>query len=151
MDATKQKAKSKDKFIGLPPNKRYCLTSLARHKVTESRIVVFGTQTISSPHHGFIRQSYFLSSKMLHALLSRKLKSNIPFLHIDDNTNSPLERSTKNDRTCRIAINIKHNEIYGYIVPICNNKNIIDPSHRFLNSRIRKMQIKRALINLIEA
>ena len=67
VDATKQK--EKDKFIGLPPNKRYCLTPLARHKAIESRIVVFGAQTISSPHHGFIRQSYFLSRKVLHALL----------------------------------------------------------------------------------
>ena len=67
VDATKQK--EKDKFIGLPPNKRYCLTPLARHKVMESRIVVFGAQTISSPHHGFIRQSYFISRKMFHALL----------------------------------------------------------------------------------
>ena len=30
VDTTKQKGK--DKFIGLPPNKRYCLTPLARHK-----------------------------------------------------------------------------------------------------------------------
>ena len=30
VDATKQKGK--DKFIGFPPNKRHCLTPLARHK-----------------------------------------------------------------------------------------------------------------------
>ena len=32
---------------------------------------------------------------------------------------------------------IKNNEIYGHIIPICNNKNIINPSHRFLNGAIR--------------
>ena len=63
-----QNRKKKDKFIGLPPNKRYCLTPLAKHKAIESRIVVFGAQTISSPHHGFIRQSYFISRKVFHAL-----------------------------------------------------------------------------------
>ena len=46
--------------------------------------------------------------------------------------------------------NVKHNEIHGYIVPICNNKNIIDPSHGFLDSRIRKMQIKRTLFDLMK-
>ena len=35
MDATKQK--EKDKFIGLPPNKRYCLTPLARHSMMLSQ------------------------------------------------------------------------------------------------------------------
>ena len=64
-----QNRKKKDRFVGLPPNKRYCLTPLARQKVMESRIVIFGAQTISSPHHRFIRQSYFLSRKMLHALI----------------------------------------------------------------------------------
>ena len=63
-----RKQKSKDKFIGLPPNKRYCLTPLARHKAIESSIVVFGAQTINGPHHGFIRESYFLSRKVFHAL-----------------------------------------------------------------------------------
>ena len=32
-------------------------------------------------------------------------------------------------------------KIYGHIIPICNNKNIINSSHRFPNSGIRKMQI----------
>ena len=35
VDATKQK--EKDKFIGLPPNKRYCLTPLARHSMMLSQ------------------------------------------------------------------------------------------------------------------
>ena len=46
VDATKPK--ENDKFIGLPPNKRYCLTPLARHKVMKSRIIILGAQTISS-------------------------------------------------------------------------------------------------------
>jgi len=40
-----QNRKKKDRFVGLPPNKRFCLTPLARQKVMESRIVIFGAQT----------------------------------------------------------------------------------------------------------
>ena len=48
-----QNINKKDIFVGLPPNKRYCLTPLARHKAIASSIVVFGAQTISrvNTHH----------------------------------------------------------------------------------------------------
>ena len=36
----------------------------------------------------------------------------------------------RNNWTRRIAINIKNNKIYGHIIPICKNKNIINSSQR---------------------
>ena len=51
-----QKARNKNK-IGSPPNKRYRLTPLARHKKTriDLSITIFGRQSISGSHNRFIR------------------------------------------------------------------------------------------------
>src|SRR3990170_7801780 len=50
--------------IGLPPNKRYCLTPLARHIAIDLGIVIFGIKSISSPHNRFIWQLNFISWKV---------------------------------------------------------------------------------------
>ena len=61
-----QKAKNKKK-IGLPPNKRYCLMPLARHKTRiDLGIVIFGMQSINGSHNRFIRKFNFLSWKVFH-------------------------------------------------------------------------------------
>ena len=53
----KQKQKHKNK-IGLPPNKRYCLTPLARHNAIDLSIFIFGMQllncTLINPKRFFV-------------------------------------------------------------------------------------------------
>ena len=58
-----QKNKNKDK-IGLPPNKHYCLTPLARRKArVDLSVIIFGMQSISGSHNRFIRQLIFFPGK----------------------------------------------------------------------------------------
>jgi hypothetical protein len=50
----KQKTKI-NLFIGLPPNKRYHFTPLARRKAKDSSVIILSIQTISSSHNRFTR------------------------------------------------------------------------------------------------
>ncbi|KAI4972568.1 hypothetical protein ZWY2020_003493, partial [Hordeum vulgare] len=106
-------------FILLLPN----MSDSSKPNVQSIRMSFF---FISSYYFPSLSSSSSSSSSSL-LLLLLLLTSLFSFCRFDSLHGSS---STKNDGTCRIAINIKHNEIYGYIVPICNNKNIIDPSHR---------------------
>ena len=74
-----QNRKKKDRFVGLPPNKRFCLTPLARHSMMLSQNTRIEAQR---EHHkaceSHISLTYFLCIGILWAIkLSRQSKTSI--------------------------------------------------------------------------
>ena len=63
---------------------------------------------------------------MFHPVLERELEFDIPLLHVNNSTNCAKKRTSKNNWTRGLTLNIHDNKINGNIIIIDNNKNIIN-------------------------
>src|SRR4051812_29071538 len=83
---------------------------------------------------------------MFHPFLERELELDIPLFHVNNNTNCAKKRTSQNNWTRGLTLNVHHSEINGNIIVIDNDKNFIDLSQRFLYRRFDKTNTKRTRI-----
>src|SRR3954471_10193138 len=83
---------------------------------------------------------------MFHHLFERELEFHIPLFHVNNNTNGVNKRTSQNNWTSGLALNVHNSEINGNIIVIDSDKNIIDLPQRFLYGRINKTNTKRTRI-----
>src|SRR3954470_4677873 len=83
---------------------------------------------------------------MFHPFLERELEFDIPLFHVNDSTNCAKKRTSQNNWTRGLTLNVHNSEINGNIIVIDNDKNIVDFPQRFLYGRINKMNTKRTMI-----
>src|ERR1044071_2210405 len=80
---------------------------------------------------------------MFHPFLERELDLDSSLFHVSDSTNCAKKRTSQNNWTRGLTLNVHNSEINGNIIVIENNKNIVDLPQRFLYGRINKMNTKR--------
>src|ERR1041384_5372018 len=83
---------------------------------------------------------------MFHPFLERELEFDSSLLHVNDSTNCAKKRTSQNNWTRGLTLNVHNSEINENIIVIDNDKNIIDLPQRFLYGRINKMSTKRTRI-----
>src|SRR3954470_12971927 len=83
---------------------------------------------------------------MVHPFLERELEFDSSLFHVNDSTNFAKKRTSQNNWTRGLTLNVHNREINGNIIVIDNDKNIIDLPQRFLYERIDKTNTKRARI-----
>src|SRR3954465_8132810 len=74
--------------------------------------------------------------------LERELEFDIPLFHVNNNTNCAKKRTSQNNWTRGLTLNVHNSEINGNIIVMDNDKNIIDLTQRFLYERIDKTNTK---------
>src|SRR3954469_5575083 len=74
------------------------------------------------------------------------MEFDIPLFHANDCTNGAKKRTSQNNWTRGLTLNVHNSEINGNIIVIDNDKNIIDLPQRFLYERIDKTDTKRTRI-----
>src|SRR3954468_687991 len=79
---------------------------------------------------------------MFHPFFERELEFDIPIFHVNNNTNVGKKRTSQNNWTRGLTLNVHNSEINGNIIVIDNDKNIIDLPQRFLYRRIDKTNTK---------
>src|SRR4051812_34842830 len=80
---------------------------------------------------------------MFHPFLERELEFDIPLFHVNNSTNGAKKRTSQNNWTRGLTLNVHNSEINGNIIVIDNDKNIIDLPQRFLYGRIDKTNTKK--------
>src|SRR3954471_23383181 len=80
--------------------------------------------------------------EVFHPFLERELEFDIPLFHVNNSTNSAKKRTSQNNWTRGITLNVHNSEINGNIIVIENDKNIIDLPQRFQYGRIDKTNTK---------
>src|ERR1041384_4587635 len=83
---------------------------------------------------------------MFHPFLERELVLDIPLFHVNNSTNRAKKRTSQNNWTRGLTLNVHNSEINGNIIVIDNDKNIIGLPQRFLYGRIDKTNTKRTRI-----
>src|SRR3954462_3850717 len=83
---------------------------------------------------------------MFHPFLERELEFDIPLFHVNNSTNGAKKRTSQNNWTRELTLNVHNSEINGNIIVIDNDKNIINLPQRFLYRRIDKKNTKRTRI-----
>src|SRR3954468_23906186 len=84
--------------------------------------------------------------EMFHPFLERELEFDSSLFHVNDSTNCAKKRTSQNNWTRGLTLNVHNSEINGNIIVIDNDKNIVDLPQRFLYGRINKMNTKRTRI-----
>src|SRR3954464_3548912 len=126
---------------GLPPESAY-LKPLARLNANRSSFF----KKITSPCNGLKRQLNLFPREVFHPFLERELEFDIPLFHVNNITNGAKKRTSQNNWTRGLTLNVHNSEINGNIIVIDNDKNIIDLPQRFLYKRIKKTNTKRTRI-----
>src|SRR3954465_2693227 len=83
---------------------------------------------------------------MFHPFLERELEFDSSLFHVNDSTNCAKTRTSKNNWTRGVTLNVHNSEINGNIIVIDNDKNIVYLTQRFLYGRINKTNTKRTRI-----
>src|SRR3954451_17279637 len=83
---------------------------------------------------------------MFHPFLERELEFDIPLFHVNDSTNRAKKRTSQNNWTRGLTLNVHNSEINGNIIVIDNDKHIVDPPQRLIYGGINKTNTKRARI-----
>src|ERR1041384_6583239 len=83
---------------------------------------------------------------MFHPFLERELELDSSLFHVNDSTNCAKKRTSQNNWTRGLTLNVHNSEINGNIIVIENDKNIVDTPQRFLYGGINKTNTKRARI-----
>src|SRR3954469_21432674 len=83
---------------------------------------------------------------MLHPFLERELEFDSSLFHVNNSTNCAKKRTSQNNWTRGLTLNVHNSEINGNIIVIDNDKNIVDLPQRFLHGRINKTKSKRTRI-----
>src|SRR3954465_10025398 len=83
---------------------------------------------------------------MFHPFLERELEFDSSLFHVNNSTNCAKKRTSQNNWTRGLTLNVHNNEINGNIIVINNNKYIIDLPQRFIYGRINKANTKRTRI-----
>src|SRR4051812_21346391 len=93
------------------------------------------------------RQLNIFPREVFHPFFEREMEFDIPLFHVNNSTNCAKKRTTPNNWTRGLALNIHNSEINGDIIVIENDKNIIDLPQSFLYGRIGKTNTKRTRVN----
>src|ERR1041385_7966281 len=102
---------------------------------------------ITQNMHGTSRNyRYVLDVSMFHPFLERELEFDSSFFHVNNSTNYAKKRTSQNNWTRGLTLNVHNSEINGNIIVIDNDKNIVDLPQRFLCGRINKVNTKRTRI-----
>src|ERR1043165_5991864 len=83
---------------------------------------------------------------MFHPFLERELEFDSSLFHVNDSTNRAKKRTSQNNWTRGLTLNVHHTEINGNIIVIDNDKNIVGSPQRLLCGGINKTNTKRARI-----
>src|SRR3954464_8892835 len=83
---------------------------------------------------------------MFHPFLERELEFDIPLFHVNNSTNCAKKRTSQNNWTRGLTLNIHNSEINRNIIVIDNDKNIADLPQGLLYERINKTNTKRTRI-----
>src|SRR3954468_5360309 len=83
---------------------------------------------------------------MFHPFLKRELEFYIPLFQVNNSTNGAKKRTSQNNWTRGLTLNVHNSEINGNIIVIDNDKNIVDLPQRFLYGRINNTNTKRTRI-----
>src|SRR3954468_3350223 len=75
---------------------------------------------------------------MFHPFLEREFKFDSSLFHVNNNTNCAKKRTSQNNCTRGLTLNVHNSEINRNIIFIDNDKNIVDLPQRFLYGRINK-------------
>src|SRR3954469_8920222 len=68
---------------------------------------------------------------MFHPFLERELEFDRSLFHVNDSTNCAKKRTSQNNWTRGLTLNVHNSEINGNIIVIDNDKNIVDLPQRF--------------------
>src|SRR4051812_46048867 len=79
---------------------------------------------------------------MFHPFLERELKFDIPIFHVNKSTNGAKKRTTQNNWTRGLTLNVHDSKINGNIIVIDNDKNIVDLPQGLIYGRINKTNTK---------
>src|SRR4051812_25407567 len=79
---------------------------------------------------------------MFHPFLERELEFDTPLFHVNNNTNGAKKRTSQNNWTRGLTLNVHNSKINGNIIVIDNDKNIIDLPQLFIYRRIDKRYTK---------
>src|ERR1043165_3693548 len=80
---------------------------------------------------------------MFHPFLERELELDSSLFHVNNSTNCAKKRTSQNNWTRGLTLNVHNSEINGNIIVIDNDKNIVDLPQRFIYGRINKVNTKR--------
>src|SRR3954465_12804408 len=83
---------------------------------------------------------------MFHPFLERELEFDSSLFHVNDGTNCAKKRTSQNNWTRGLTLNVHNCEINGNIIVINNDKNIFDLPQSFLYGRIKNTNTKRTRI-----
>src|SRR3954471_3129391 len=83
---------------------------------------------------------------MFHPFLERELEFDMPLFHVNYSTNCAKKRTSQNNWTRGLTLNVHNSEINGNIIVIDNDKSIIDLTQTFIYKRIDKTNTKRTRI-----
>src|ERR1041385_4655533 len=83
---------------------------------------------------------------MFPPFLERELEFDTSLFYVNDSTNCAKKRTSQNNWTRGLTLNVHNSEINGNIIVIDNDKNIFDLPQRFLYGRINKTNAKRTKI-----
>src|SRR3954468_24910104 len=84
--------------------------------------------------------------EVFHPFLERELEFDIPLFHVNNSTNGAKKRTSQNNWTRGLTLDVHNSEINGNIIVIDNDKNIVDFPQRILYGRINKTNTKRTRI-----
>src|ERR1044072_6831277 len=87
---------------------------------------------------------------MFHPFLERELELDSSLFHVNDSTNCAKERTSQNNWTRGLTLNVHNSEINGNIIVIDNDKNTVDLPQWFLYGRINKTTTKRTRVKRIQ-
>src|SRR3954471_10159727 len=87
---------------------------------------------------------------MFHPFLERELELDGSLFHVNDSTNYAKERTSQNNWTRGLTLNVHNSKINGNIIVIDNDKNNIDLPQRFLYGRIDKTNTKRTRVKMFQ-
>src|SRR3954470_15759836 len=88
---------------------------------------------------------------MFHRFLQRELEFDIPLFHVNKSTNGAKKRTSQNNWTRGLTLNVHNTEINENIIVIDNDKNIVDLPQRLLYERINKTNTKRTRIKRFQS
>src|SRR3954470_14623125 len=84
--------------------------------------------------------------EVFHPFLERELEFDISLFHVNNSTNGAKKRTSQNNWTRGITLNVHNSKINGNIIILDNNKHIINPPQRFPQGRINKTNTKKTRI-----
>src|ERR1041385_9116535 len=79
---------------------------------------------------------------MFHPFFERELEFDSSLFHVNDSTNCAKKRTSQNNWTRKLTLNVHNSKINGNIIFIDNDKNIINLPQRFLYRRVDETNTK---------